>query len=141
MINTPYAGSWFMASTESYVARLIADAGGDYIYKKNTSNRSLPIDLEEAYMLTAQADMWLNAGSAASLGELKSQFPKFANTRCVRNGAVYNCNKRLNVAGGNDYWESGVVQPDVVLHDLIAIMHPEALDENDRELHYYQRLE
>lgn len=130
-----------MASTESYVARLIADAGGDYIYKKNTSNRSLPIDLEEAYMLTAQAGMWLNAGSAASLGELKSQFPKFANTRCVRNGAVYNCNKRLNAAGGNDYWESGVVRPDVVLHDLIAIMHPEALDENDRELHYYQRLE
>lgn len=34
MINTPYAGSWFMASTESYVARLIADAGGDYIYEK-----------------------------------------------------------------------------------------------------------
>lgn len=80
MINTPYAGSWFMASTESYVARLIADAGGDYIYKKNTSNRSLPIDLEEAYMLTAQADMWLNAGSAASLGELKSQLPEILQT-------------------------------------------------------------
>ena len=130
-----------MESAAQLKVRLIADAGGDYIYKKNTSNRSLPIDLEEAYMLTAQADMWLNAGSAASLGELKSQFPKFANTRCVRNGAVYNCNKRLNAAGGNDYWESGVVRPDVVLHDLIAIMHPEALDENDRELHYYQRLE
>ena len=130
-----------MESAAQLKVRLIADAGGDYIYKKNTSNRSLPIDLEEAYMLTAQADMWLNAGSAASLGELKSQFPKVTNTRCVRNGAVYNCNKRLNVAGGNDYWESGVVQPDVVLHDLIAIMHPEVLDENDRELHYYQRLE
>ena len=141
MLNTPYGDSWFMPSTESYVARLIKDAGGYYIYKKNTGNASAPIDLEEAYMLTAQADMWLNAGSAASLGELKSQFPKFTNTRCVRNGAVYNCNKRLNAAGGNDYWESGVVRPDVVLHDLIAIMHPEALDENDRELHYYQRLE
>ena len=141
MINTPYAGSWFMASTESYVARLISDAGGDYIYRKNTSNRSLPIDLEEAYVLTAQADLWLNAGSAASLGELKSQYPKFANTRCVRNGAVYNSNKRLNAAGGNDYWESGVVRPDVVLHDLIAIMHPEVLDESDRGLYYYQRLE
>ena len=32
MINTPYAGSWFMASTESYVARLIADAGGCLLY-------------------------------------------------------------------------------------------------------------
>lgn len=141
MINTPYAGSWFMASTESYVARLIADAGGDYIYKKNTSNRSLPIDLEEAYLLTSAADMWLNAGSVSSLGELKAQYPKFANTRCVRNCAVYNCNKRLNAAGGNDYWESGVVQPDVVLHDLIAIMHPEVLAADDRELYYYQRLE
>ena len=141
MINTPYAGSWFMASTESYVARLIADAGGDYIYKKNTSNRSLPIDLEEAYLLTSQADMWLNAGSASSLGELKSQFPKFARTQCVRNGAVYNCNKRLNAAGGNDYWESGVVRPDVVLHDLIAIMHPEVLADDDRKPYYYQQLE
>ena len=141
MINTPYAGSWFMASTESYVARLIADAGGDYIYKRNTSNRSQPIDLEEAYMLTSAADMWLNAGSTSTLGELKSQYPKFAQTRCVRNGAVYNCNKRMNPAGGNDYWESGVVRPDIVLHDLIAIMHPEVLADNDRELYYYQRLE
>ena len=65
-----------MASTESYVARLIADAGGDYIYEKNTSNRSLPIDLEEAYLLTSAADMWLNAGSVSSLGELKAQYPK-----------------------------------------------------------------
>lgn len=73
MINTPYAGSWFMASTESYVARLIADAGGDYIYKKNTSNRSLPIDLEEAYMLTAQADMWLKAAVPRHSGKLKSR--------------------------------------------------------------------
>lgn len=141
MINTPYAGSWFMASTESYVARLIADAGGDYIYKKNTSNRSLPIDLEEAFLLTSQADMWLNAGSASSLGELKSQYPKFAGVRCVQNGEVYNCNKQMNQSGGNDYWESGVVRPDVVLHDLIAIMHPEVLADDDRELYYYQRLE
>lgn len=141
MINAPYAGSWFMASTESYVARLIADAGGDYIYKKNTSNRSLPIDLEEAYLLTSSVDIWLNAGNAATLGELKSQFPKFAGVSCVKKGAVYNCNKRMSASGGNDYWESGVVRPDVVLHDLIAILHPEVLAENDREMYYYMRLE
>lgn len=141
MINTPYGGSWFMASASSYVARLIADAGGDYIYKKNASNRSLPIDLEEAYLLTAQADVWLNVGSASTLGELKTQYPKFADTRCVRRGAVYNCNKRVNAAGGNDYWESGVVHPELVLQDLIAILHPEALAEEDRTLYYYKRLE
>lgn len=141
MINAPYAGSWFMASTESYVARLIADAGGDYIYRKNTSNRSLPIDLEEAYLLASQADVWINAGSASSLGELKAQYPKFADIRCLRKGEVYNCNKRMNAAGGNDYWESGVVRPDVVLHDLIVIFHPETLPKDECETYYYRRME
>lgn len=130
-----------MASASSYVARLIADAGGDYIYRKNTSNRSLPIDIEEAYLLAAQADIWLNVGSIATLEELKARYPKFAGVRCVAQGEVYNCDKRLNSEGGNDYWESGVVRPDAVLHDLIAILHPELLDEEERTLSYYRKLE
>ena len=89
MINTPYGDSWFMASTRSYLARLIADSGGDYIYRRNTSNRSLPIDLEEAYLLTAEADVWLNVGNIPTLGELRTRYPKFADVRCVRQGAVY----------------------------------------------------
>lgn len=138
MINTPYGDAWFMASTGSYVARLINDAGGDYLYRKNTSNRSLPIDLEEAYLLTATADVWLNVGSIATLGELCSRYPKFADTRCVRQGAVYNCDRRTGPNGGNDYWESGVVQPDRVLRDLIKIFHPELVQE---DFYYYRRLE
>ena len=141
MINTPYGGVWFMASTSSYVARLIADAGGDYLYRANDTNRSMPIDLEEACLLTSQADVWLNVGSVASLDELKTRYPRFADVPCVRKGAVYNCDKRLTPRGGNDYWESGVLRPDVVLHDLIVILHPEVLDESDRTLCYYRRLE
>ena len=90
MLNTPYGDSWFMPSTENYAVRLITDAGGDYIYKKNTGNSSTPIDLEEAYLLASEADMWLNVGMANTLDELKAACPKFADTRCVRNGYVYN---------------------------------------------------
>ncbi len=60
MVVLPYGDSWFMPSTQSYVARLITDAGGRYIYQKNTGNASIPIDLEEAYLLASDADMWLN---------------------------------------------------------------------------------
>ena len=141
MINAPYGDSWFMASAESYVARLIADAGGDYIYRENTSNRSLPIDLEKAYLLASGADVWINAGSFRTLAEFRARLPKFAGVPCVRRGEIYNCDRRTNAAGGNDYWESGVVRPDVVLHDLIAVFHPEALDAADREMHYYRKLE
>lgn len=137
MLNTPYGDSWFMPSTESYAVRLIEDAGGYYIYKKNTGNASTPIDMEEAYLLASEADMWLNVGMANSLGEVKAACPKFADTRCFRNGDVYNNNARTNAAGGNDYWESGVVHPDLVLRDLVKIFHPELVEE---PFVYYKQL-
>ena len=137
MLNTPYGDSWFMPSTESYVARLVKDAGGDYIYKKNTGNASLPVDLEEAYKLTSEADMWLNVGMANTLDELKTSCPKFSDTRCFRNGSVWNNNLKTNVAGGNDYYESAVVNPDILLRDLVKIFHPELVEE---DFVYYKQL-
>ena len=138
MLNTPYADSWFMPSSTSYIARLIADAGGDYIYKRNTSNHSLPIDMEDAALLTTQADVWINVGNVNSVADLCRQFPKFAQMPCVQRGEVYNCDKRRVLGGGNDYWESGVVHPDVILRDLIKIFHPELVSE---EFVYYRKIE
>ena len=137
MLNTPYGDNWFMPSTESYVARLIKDAGGDYIYKKNTGNASAPIDLEEAYLLASQADIWMHVGMANTLDELRAACPKFTDTRCFRNGYVYNNNARTNAAGGNDYYESAVVNPDLVLRDLVKIFHPELVAE---DFVYYKQL-
>ena len=137
MLNMPYGASWFMPSAGSYAVRLIEDAGGDYIYKKNTGNASTPVDMEEAYLLASAADLWLNVGMASTLGEVKAACPKFADTRCFRNGYVYNNNARTNAAGGNDYFESGVVHPELVLRDLIKIFHPELVEE---DFVYYKRL-
>lgn len=138
MLNTPYADSWFMPSTTSYIARLIADAGGDYIYQQNTSNHSLPIDLEQAALLTTQADIWLHVENINSIDDLRRQLPKFAHMPCVQRGEVYNCDKRRVAGGGNDYWESGVVHPDVILRDLIKIFHSELVSE---EFVYYRKIE
>lgn len=137
MLNAPYGDSWFMPSAASYAARLISDAGGSYIYRKNTGNASVPIDLEEAYLLASDADVWLNVGMANSLDELKTMCPKFSDTRCFRNGKVYNNNLRTNAAGGNDYFESAVVNPDLVLRDLVKIFHPELVEE---DFVYYRQL-
>ena len=96
-----------------------------------------PIDLEEAYLLASDADMWLNVGMANSLDDLKASCPKFTDTRCFKNGEVYNNNARTNTAGGNDYYESAVVNPDIVLRDLVKIFHPELVQE---ECVYYKQL-
>lgn len=137
MLNTPYGDSWFMPSVGNYAVQLITDAGGSYIYQKNTGNKSMPIDMEEAYMLTSQADMWLNVGRANSLDDLGASCPRFTDTRCFRNGHVYNNNLRTNAAGGNDYYESAIVYPDILLRDLVKIFHPELVEE---DFVYYKQL-
>lgn len=137
MMNTPYGDSWFMPSTKSYAVQLIHDAGGVYVYGKNTGNASLPIDLEEAYLLTSEADIWINVGMANTLDDVARMCPKFTDTRCFRNGEVFNNNARTNAAGGNDYYESAVVNPDLLLRDLIKIFHPELVEE---DFVYYKKL-
>lgn len=138
MFNTPWNDSWIMPSTQSYMTRLITDAGADYIYKENASNRSMPIGLETAYKLIQKADYWINVGSVTSLKELKAVNPKFADAKAVGKKTVYNNNLRMTRTGGNDYWESAVVQPDVVLRDLIHIFHPELISDS---LYYHRHLE
>lgn len=138
MFNTPWNDTWVMPSTKSYMAQLVADAGADYIYKENSSNSSTPIGLETAYELIQKADYWINVGSVTTMDELKNVNPKFADAKSVREKTVYNNNRRLTPAGGNDYWESAVVHPDVVLRDLIRIFHPEISSDS---IYYYRRLE
>ncbi len=140
MLNMPYGDSWFMPSTDSYVARLIEDAGGDYLYRRNSGGHSLPIDMERALLLASQADVWLNFGGVTTLAQVLARLPEFAGIRAVREGRLYNDNLRLNEGGGNDYWESGVVHPDIVLRDLALILHPELFDPGQRT-YYYRHLE
>ncbi len=139
MLNTPYADSWVMAPPSSYMAQLIKDAGGEYVFARSESNTSVPIDLEQAYLLTDGADCWLNVGQYNSLAALSAALPKFKDTRPVAGGNVWNCTLRSTEGGGNDYWEGGVVNPDLALTDLIKIFHPGVLDSVPYT--YYRRLE
>ena len=138
MFNTPWNDSWIMPSTKSYMAQLVNDAGADYIYNENTSNSSAPIGLETAYGLIQKADYWINVGMASTLDELKAVNPKFTDAKSVREKTAYNNNLRLTATGGNEYWESAVVRPDIVLRDLIHIFHPELVSDS---LYYYRHLE
>ncbi|MCD8386644.1 MAG: ABC transporter substrate-binding protein [Bacteroidales bacterium] len=139
MLNLPYGDSWVMPSATSYMAQLINDAGGQCAYQKDTGNQSKPIDMEEAYLLANGADYWLNVGSVTSERELRSLMPKFADVKPVREHHVYNNNLRLNPTGGNDYWESGTVNPDLILQDLILILHPDSLPGS--QFTYYRHVE
>lgn len=130
MINTPYNDIWYMPSSKSYAVRLIEDAGGKFLYDKNNGNTSVGIDLEEAYMLASDADIWLYPGMAGSLDDVMKMVPKFTDTPPFVNELIFNNNLRSTPQGGNDYYESGIVHPDLMLRDLIKIFHPELVSED-----------
>ena len=139
MLNTPYRDTWFMPSVASYAVQLITDAGGEYIYPQNTSSQSQPISLEQALALATTADVWINVGQCNSLAQLKSENPKFAAVPAVVNRRVYNNTKRATDNGGSDFWESGAVNADILLQDMITLLHSE--DCTTDSLYYYKRLE
>lgn len=137
MLNTPYQDVWYMPSDDSYIVQLIEDAGATYIYKgKNPTGGSRGISIEEAYRLVAEADIWLNVGQCNTLDELRSQTPQFMECRVVREGRIYNNNRRQTASGGSDFWESAIVRPDIVLEDLAAIFAA-----SDKPLYYHKRIE
>ncbi|MGM9735596.1 MAG: ABC transporter substrate-binding protein [Candidatus Cryptobacteroides sp.] len=137
MFNTPYADTWFMPTTRSYMIRLVEDAGGDYIFKENQGGGSVPLDMEKALLLVSRADVWLNV-QAESTEALCRRYPRFRGLPCVVSGRLYNCDRRMSDGGGNDFWETGVVEPDIVLRELAGILHPELSDEC--EYVYFRRL-
>lgn len=140
MFNTPYRDTWYMPSSRSYAVRIVEDAGGQYVYDGNHGTASQPIDLELAYVLTREADYWINVGQYATLEDLRRDNPRFVGAKAVREGRVYSSDRRATAKGGSDFWESAVVNPDVVLRDLVTILHPE-LNLVSEELTYYKRIE
>jgi len=61
------------------------------------------------------------------LNELIQADSKHALFRPVALKQVYNFNKRLLPSTANDFWESAVARPDLLLADVIAILHPDLL--------------
>ena len=137
MLNLPYQDVWYMPSDDSYLVRLIQDAGGEYIYKgKNPTAGSKGISLEEAIALVSEADVWLNVGQCNTLDEVRGSAQLFSEMEVVRRGEVYNNNRRRSEGGGSDFWESAIVRPDVVLADLVKIFSGQ-----NEGLYYHHKLE
>lgn len=139
-VNIPFKEIWYMPCGDNYMAKIIADAGGDFLWKNDTANNglNLNLDYEAVYAKAADADIWLCNGFAGSLADIKGADKKNTFFKAYKTRQVYNNDKRNTPSGGFDFWESGALTPDVILADMISIFHPELKQE--RELYYYRQL-
>lgn len=81
---------------------------------------------------SASVDGFVSAGGSAS-GDESTHADGQASPQ-----VIWNDNSRQNAKGGNDFWESGVVRPDLILRDLIRILSGST---TATQLTYYQPVE
>jgi iron complex transport system substrate-binding protein len=135
--------AWFVPGGDSYVARLIRDAGGDYHWKNKKVTGSLQLNMESVFPVALTADYWLNPGTVTSMSDLLAIDERYQEFQPVKNNLVFNNNKQLNAHGGNAYWEKGVVSPHLLLEDLIRILHPDirsSLFKSKSDYHFYRQI-
>jgi iron complex transport system substrate-binding protein len=138
LLGLPYKDTWYISPGNSFISKLIADAGGNYIWRNTDSSVSMPYGLENVYLKAMDAEYWLNIGSAKSKAEIISIDMRLADLPCFKNGKLYNNNNRITENDGNDYWESGTVYPHLILKDIALILHPELF--KGEELYYYKKI-
>jgi iron complex transport system substrate-binding protein len=140
LTNAPWQGSWPVPAGESYVARLLEAAGGRYLWADREGTGSLFLDFEAVLARGAEADVWINLNQGwEQRADALGSDPRLAAFASFRSNRMYHHNRRVRSSGANDFWESGATRPDLILADLIGILHPELLPSH--ELVYYKRLE
>jgi len=139
IIGMPFKGTWYMPAGGSYMAQLLRDAGAGYHWSDTKGTGSLALSFETVAPEALTADFWLDVGDVRARKDILAQDTRFAAFRSFRSDAIYNYNRRVNDAGSSDYWETGAVNPERVLADLIRILHPGALPADS--LMYYKQIE
>jgi cobalamin transport system substrate-binding protein len=138
IVNMPFKGSWYLPGGGNYMTQLLRDAGAIYPWADTKGANSLVLNFEAVAPVALKADYWLNVGYVDSRKELLAKDIRYSGFHSFQTDALYNFNKRVNDIGSNDFWESGLVNPQLVLADLIRILHPGLLPADS--LYYYKQL-
>ena len=130
--------SWYVPGGNSYVANIYKDAGVNYLWHKNTSTGSIPLSFEDIFIKGSEADFWFTNEISTSNNLFVVTDERYKLFSAYKNNKIYANTNRITEFGGNDYWESGVINPDKILEDIISIIHPSLIENNDGV--YYKQL-
>ena len=130
--------TWHVSGGKSFAYNVLRIAKADYPWKNDNSTGSLKLSFETVYEIGLEADFWIAPSAAQSLEDIRNKDSRYTDFKSYKNGGVYNIFGRYTPGGGNDYYETGVIEPHVVLKDVVKIFHPELLP--NHELVYYNQL-
>ena len=134
-----YGDAWFLPGGKNYAARLLKDAGCDYLWASDSTKGFLQLSFESVYQKAYAADIWIGVASFTSLEEIKNSDERYTKFNPYKTKQVYTYNARKGAKGGSEFLELGYMRPDFILNDLIKIAHPELLPKY--QLYFHKKLD
>ena len=132
-----YQDSWFMPKGESWGSLLLADANANYLWSHTKGTGSLNLSFETVLARAKNAEFWFQ-GQFSTLAEVEKANHHYKQFDAVKNNKTYTFASKKGKTGGLIYYELSPNRPDLVLKDIVKILHPELLP--SYELTFYEQL-
>lgn len=130
---------WFLPEGKSWAATFIKDAHGNYLWATTTGTGSLALSFETVLEKAQNANIWISPAQFTSLDQMIKNNPHYNQFSAFKNKQIYSSSTKKNAKGNITYYELSPNRPDLVLKDIIKILHPELLP--NHELFFFQKLE
>ncbi len=128
---------WVLSGGKSWVAQFLKDANSNYLWADNNSKGSIKLSYETVLSKGKNVDFWIAPGfydSKTKLGE-NNHYRQF---EAFKQDKVFSFTTKKGATGGLLYFELAPQRPDLVLQDLIHILHPELLP--NYKNHFFEKL-
>ncbi|MEN1784496.1 MAG: ABC transporter substrate-binding protein [Bacteroidota bacterium] len=122
-----YKDVWYVAGGQSWMSQFLKDANTNYLWSDTDEVGSIGLSVETVLEKGQSADIWLNPSQHTSYKGLQAANPTYEEFKAFTNQKVYSNAMKKGPTGGLLFFELAPYRPDLVLEDLIAIMHPELL--------------
>ena len=133
-----YQDQWFVPQGESWMALFLKESQSNYLWANTNGTGSLTLPFENILEKAQTAEFWIAPGDFSSLKEMNISNPHYAKFEAFKNKKVYSYALHKGAKGGILFFEWSSTRPDWVLKDLIAIFHPELL-QNHRP-YFFEKL-
>ncbi|EAS18901.1 putative iron(III) ABC transporter periplasmic iron-binding protein [Flavobacteria bacterium BBFL7] len=130
--------TWYLPYGNSWQGKIIADAHGDYVYSNTTGTGSLSYNVERVLTDAHNADIWIAPGQYTSYKAMKEDNSAYSQFDAFKNRKVYTFALNVGARGGVTYYEEASMRPDLVLKDLVKILHPNSLPQH--QLYFFKPL-
>lgn len=129
---------WYLPKGTSWGSLLLKEAKGNYLWHETSGTGSLSLSFETVFEKAKNADIWITSGQFSSLKEMTDRNPHYAQFTAFKNKNVYSFSGKKGKTGGVLYYELAPNRPDIVLKDIVKILHPELLP--SYEPFFFERL-